>query len=290
MKRVSLWPTLCGVRPTATRSWFAELLRHLWDSGAVTMDGSGRFSLTGGPGELALPQSVRDVVGQRVARLGAEPRRVLPTAAVIGREFDLDVLAAVAELHADAVLDIVETATTAALLMEADEANRYRFAHALIQHTLYGELSAARRQRTHLRVAEALEAEDRAVRQEDVVRLSELARHWQAATRPTDVSKAIAYSRRAADTAMEALAPTDAARLYGQALELMDREAALDPGDRIRLLLALGHAPSPGNMLEGRQTIKLAGILAEGTGDRELIVACAFHEAAEPDRERCSRP
>ena len=269
----------------------AELLRHLWDSGAVTMDESGRFSLTSGPEQLALPQSVRDVVGQRVARLGPEPRRVLSTAAVIGREFDLDVLAAVADLDADAVLDMVETATTAALLVEADEANRYRFAHALIQQALYTDLSAARRQRTHLRVAEALEAEDRAVRHVDVMRLSELARHWQAATRPADVGKAIEYSRRAADAAMEALAPADAARLYGQTLELMEREAAPEPEDRIRLLLARGRAQSAGNMLEGLQTIKLAGTLAEATGDRDLVVACALtrlpnqtaSDSADPD-------
>ena len=267
----------------------AELLRHLWDSGAVTMDDSGRFSLPSGPEDLALPQSVRDVVGQRVARLGAEPRRVRATAAVIGREFDPDVLAAVAELHADAILDIVEAATTATLLVEADEANRYRFAHALIQHALYGELSAARRQRTHLRVAEALEAEEREVGHEDVVRLSELARHWQAVTRPTDVSKAIAYSRRAADAAMEALAPADAARLYGQALELMDR-AALDQGDRILLLLALGHTRSPRQHARRAPDDKAGRHPGRRDGRPRAHCRLCIDAAAEPDRERCSRP
>ena len=140
--------------------------------------------------------------------------------------------------------------------MEADEANRYRFAHALMQHALDGELSAARRQRTHLRVAEALEAEDRAVRQEDVVRLSELARHWQAATRPTDVSKAIPPTAGVLPTwPMEALAPADAARLYGQG-----PRAHWTGRPHSTRVTAFGCSwpwaarKSPGNMLEGRQT------------------------------------
>ena len=42
---------------------------------------------------MALPDSVREVIGARVGRLGPDAERVLSTAAVIGRDFDLDVLA-----------------------------------------------------------------------------------------------------------------------------------------------------------------------------------------------------
>ena len=58
-------------------------------------------------------------------------------AAVIGRDFDADVLARVAELDEDTVIDGCDQAVAAALLTEADVAGRYTFAHALIEHALY---------------------------------------------------------------------------------------------------------------------------------------------------------
>ena len=60
-------------------------------------------------------------------------------AAVIGRDFDVDVLARVTELDEDALIDLCDEAVASALLTEADGAGRYTFAHALIEHTLYGE-------------------------------------------------------------------------------------------------------------------------------------------------------
>jgi len=48
--------------------------------------------------------SVREVVARRVSRLGPEAGRILSIACVIGRDFSLDVLARVAEVHPDATL------------------------------------------------------------------------------------------------------------------------------------------------------------------------------------------
>ncbi len=254
----------------------AELLRHLAESGAIAQDASGRYSLTSDLDELALPQSIRDVIGQRVARLGPEVHRTLTTASVIGRTFDLEVLSAVAGTDPDRVLDIVETATTAALLEESDRAERYRFSHALIQHALYGELSAARRQRTHLRVAEVLEdsASGAAL---DAAQLSELARHWQTAVKPTDAAKAIAYTRRAAAAAMAALAPADAARLYAQALELLERDTTSDDRPaRVEVMLELARARLAYNHTEGIEALRQAAALAQETGDPELLITCAL--------------
>ena len=71
----------------------AEMLRNLSESGAIYQDGHG--ALDGGEteGQLALPHSVRAVIGTRVSRLGEEATKVLSTASVIGRDFDLDLLA-----------------------------------------------------------------------------------------------------------------------------------------------------------------------------------------------------
>jgi class 3 adenylate cyclase/tetratricopeptide (TPR) repeat protein len=250
----------------------AELLRHLGESGAMARHDDGRYALTTELEELALPPSVRDVVARRVARLGEEAGRVLSLAAVLGRDFDLEVLATIGDVDLDALVDLLEQAATAALVVEsADDTSRYRFAHALIQHTLYQDLSAARRQRIHHRAAEVLEASFGS-NGDDPSRLAELARHWQAATRPTDSAKAVDYTRRAGDAAMRALAPVDAARWYGQALELADRDPACAMGLRCQLLLRLGAAQLPTNPAEGNATLGRAGALAEHIGDAELLV------------------
>ena len=181
---------------------------------------------------MALPDSVRVVIGARVGRLGHDAERVLSLAAVIGRDFDLDVLARAAETSEDELLDILDAATAAALVRElADTPGHYSFAHALIQHTLYEDLGRTRRARAHRQVAEALEdlCGDR-----PGSRVGELARHWFSASQPVDLAKALDYSRQAADAALAALAPADALRYYTQALDLYARirQPRSDPGHR----------------------------------------------------------
>ena len=94
---------------------------------------------------IALPESVRVVIGARVGRLGPAAEHVLSVAAVIGRDFDLDVLARATSITEEELLDILDAATAAALVRElANAAGRYIFAHALIQHTLYEDLGPTR--------------------------------------------------------------------------------------------------------------------------------------------------
>jgi predicted ATPase len=94
------------------------------------------------------------VIGARVGRLGQDAERVLSLAAVIGRDFDLDVLARATKSSEDELLDILEAATTVSLVRElADAPGHYNFAHALIQHTLYEDLGLTRRARAHRQVA-----------------------------------------------------------------------------------------------------------------------------------------
>jgi predicted ATPase len=61
---------------------------------------------------------VREVIGRRLGRLSEATSRVLGLAAVIGRQFDVALLATIAETSEDAVLDALEEATAAALVTE----------------------------------------------------------------------------------------------------------------------------------------------------------------------------
>jgi hypothetical protein len=71
-------------RETAGNPFFAgELLRHLTESGTIVQREGGRWHLAGDLAKLGLPQSVREVIGRRVGRLGPEARTALSAAAVM---------------------------------------------------------------------------------------------------------------------------------------------------------------------------------------------------------------
>ena len=195
----------------------SEMLRHLAETGAIYRDTTGRWVPKSALDTSALPNSVRVVIAARVGRLGKDAGRVLSAASVIGRDFDLELLALATKTSEDDLLDILDAAASVALVREVDDTGRYSFAHALIQHTLYQDLGHNRRARSHRRVAEALED---LCRDRPGARVGELARHWTCATEPIDLAKAIGYSKQAGDAALRALAPGDALRYYAQALDL----------------------------------------------------------------------
>ena len=84
-----------------------------------------------------MPPLLRQVIGARVARLGAETGRLLAVAAVIGQEVPLDLWAARGEADEEALADAVERAVAARLLAETPDGPGVRFAHALIREALY---------------------------------------------------------------------------------------------------------------------------------------------------------
>ncbi|MGH3940938.1 MAG: BTAD domain-containing putative transcriptional regulator [Pseudonocardiaceae bacterium] len=170
-----------------------------------------------------VPARVRDVIRRRVTLLPQEGARLLSVASVLGRDFDLDVLARVGGYDLDEVLELVETALAAHLLHEIPDAvGCYRFSHTLIRDTLYDGLSALRRARLHYRVAETLEAQDLA---DPLV----LAHHyWQAAALPGGAPAALMWTQRAAEQALSRLAYEQTEELLHRALQLIER---LPPGD-----------------------------------------------------------
>jgi predicted ATPase len=253
----------------------AEVLRNLSESGDIFQDSkTGRWTAkdTGEP--FSLPHSVRTVIGTRVARLGEGATKVLSTAAVIGSDFELDLLAETTKVDEDELIDLLDEAQRAAVVHElSDSPGRYAFSHALVQHTLYEDLGGTRRTRLHKAVGEAIErlyGEN----SEDLV--GELARHFLLATRPTDSDKAIAYATRAGDAALEALAPDDAVRYFSQALELAAHTSSVHPLIRIDLLLGLGTAQRQAGIDSFRETLLEAARGAQGLGDTDRLVAAAL--------------
>ncbi len=250
-----------------------EILRHLAETGAIVQGDDGRWSANVDLRAQGLPISVREVVGRRIERLAPDATRVLSAAAIIGRDFDLRLLAEVTESSEDDLLDLLDQAEQAAIVMEAPGgADRYTFVHALIQRALYDDLSAARRRRLHRRVAEAIES----VVSDPAERVAELARHWYAATEPVDVRKAYQYSLAAGDQALARLAPDEAVRWFTQALELVDRVDLESDAGHCDVLTRLGGAQRLAGDAGFRETLLDAAHRAARLGDTGRLVAAAL--------------
>ena len=187
---------------TAGNPFFlTEMLRHLVEAGVIVELPDGRCTASAAVTSAGLPDSVREVLNARLARLGDQAAGVLAMAAVIGQEFDVDLLACTTQLDEDRLLDLLDAVVRTALVHEADErVGRYRFAHALVQHTLYLGLSTTRRTRAHARVATAMETLGGRAS-------GELAYHYLAGITPATVERATHHARAAGEHALTVSPP-----------------------------------------------------------------------------------
>ena len=196
-----------------------ELFRHLVERGKL-MDSHGEFRLDLNLGEIDVPQSLRLVIGRRLARLSDAARKILGPAAVIGRSFTFELLEASTDMDADSLLDNVEQVEKAGLIYSTlgyPEAS-FQFSHELIRQAVLNDLSPPRRQRLHLNVANAIERvhgnalEDQA---------GDLAHHLWQAGRVADTDKTVLYLAMAARQALKQSAYEGALRYFQNALELL---------------------------------------------------------------------
>jgi len=221
-----------------------------------------------------VPHGVRAVVLQRSGRLSREAQQLLAVGAVVGREFDLGVVAEVAGITESDALSAVEEAVRVALVNEvAARPGRFSFAHAIVEQSLAGAQSAARRRSLHRAVAEALEAR----RATDAsITHAELAQHWleghDAATAPI----AMARARTAGDHALAQLAPDEAVRWYDAALRLLAASPGLGPRERAEVLIGLGTAERHAGHATYQATLQEAGELAAAAGDARLVARAAL--------------
>ena len=243
-----------------------EVVRLLASEGAL--DG-------GGGDRLLIPQGVRDVVGRRLDRLSDTANEALRSAAAIGRDFDEEALARIADLDRSQLDSALKEAVGAQFLDPRREDGRYRFAHALVRETLYEELSAAQRPALHSRIATTLEELYAAEPGRTSRRLAELSHHFNEAAAAGDPQKAVGYAERAGDQASGQLGYEEAADHYRRALEAGEL-AGSDRRHRCRLLLLQGEARMRGgNLGEARETMESAAEEAVGLGDPELMTRAA---------------
>jgi predicted ATPase len=202
---------------------------------------------------LALPESVRELIERRLAKLGEPCLRLLTLAAVIGREFELDVLERASDLRPDALDEALEQAIQAGLVVELPGlGDRLAFTHTLIRRTIADRLTRSRRRRLHACVAAAIEGGSR---REDAE--TWIAYHLCEAGPAGDPDRAVEYAARAAERATKRFAYAEAVQVYTRALPLLPLLPREDPRRRkmaLKRALAFaalthqyaGDAPTPG--------------------------------------------
>ena len=179
-----------------------------------------------------VPAAIRSVLGRRLAVLDAGVLQVLRTAAVIGDTLDIDLLADVTRLDREELADLLDEATDEHVIVPARGGGAYTFAHALMRDEVIAGLSAMRRQRLHLRVADAIGpggGGDRLVRR---------AAHLVAAGPLAETGDVFDACRAAALDAEQRWHPDSAAQWWGHAIAAFDQLSEPTGHDRDDLVVA----------------------------------------------------
>ncbi len=160
-----------------------------------------------------LPLDVRAVLTARLDSLTQEVKRVVQHAAVLGREFDVQLLAHMLRDEPD-LLEKITAAEQAAIWSPLSQL-RYLFRHALLRDAAYDIQLQARRRQLHRLAAHALET----VFHVDLSRhYEELIYHYRQAQEP---ERELHYLRLAADQAQQQYANHDALRFLNRAVALL---------------------------------------------------------------------
>ncbi|MQA75959.1 MAG: AAA family ATPase, partial [Solirubrobacterales bacterium] len=229
--------------------------------------------------ELGIPETVRDTILHRLARLEPEHAATLEVAAVLGRSFDYPTLLAVARAGDAVVQSALETAVAQLLVEEhRDGRGRYRWRHALTQEAIYDDIVTPRRQAIHSRAADALSLAE-ATRPVDV------AHHLLGAGR---FEEAVPICLRSATEAERAVALSEAAALLERVLPHLG-----DPVERATTVCRIGHNRAlngePGAaerwLAEGVEELEALGEPLAAARFRVILGRC-FWERSQPDRAR----
>jgi predicted ATPase len=217
---------------------------------------------------LEIPQSIRITIQVRLGGLDDTTQSILTHAAVIGREFDFQILRQVASESAEAVITALEDGMQAQLIQERrrKSGEHFAFVHALIPVAIRASLSRLRLDRLHHKVGQTLEE----LRPDG---FPALAHHFSEAG---DEENALTYTLKAAEQSKQSYANADALDYYSEALSLAEGEAlaAFDLlKGRAELHLTIG------NHELAVQDIQVLHTLAEGLNDRSLQVEVFILEA-----------
>jgi len=207
-------PSIAGLaetihQRTGGNPFFAEEVVQSLIESAQLEGAKGRYRLVTPVEELAIPSTVQSLLAARIDRLAEREKRVLQTAAVIGKEFSEPILEAVSELPKPDLLDALALLKTSEFVYEQAlyPVAEYAFKHPLTQEVAYTSQLKQRRARVHGAVADAIEALHRESIEEHAALL---AHHCEAAGQALAAAR---WAQRAAEQ-MDQTHPSEALRLW----------------------------------------------------------------------------
>jgi predicted ATPase/DNA-binding SARP family transcriptional activator len=236
--------------------FLTELVRFALQTGLLRSDGTLDEGATAST--AMVPATIQNLVQSRLIRLSADARRVLEVGAVLGREFEFELLRAAAELPAIAALDTLDQLQAAGLI-QPRPGERYAFDHSLTMDVVLGSMAEARARLLHRQVAETLEGQHTRTGAEHVAGL--IAYHYG---RGNALDRVAPFALVAGQHAASLAAWAEAIASYHQALE-----SQTEPALRLAVLLALGEAHfHRGDFALASDTYRAAADLASALGDR----------------------
>jgi DNA-binding CsgD family transcriptional regulator len=225
------------------------------------------------------PRTVLDVVSARLDRVSAGCRTLVQTAAIVGRDFSVALVAAALRAPATQCLPLIDEAVGYGLLHRVGDHGGYRFTHALTRDAVEASLGTADRLTLHRSVAEAIQAQFAGDLSEH---LGDLARHWAELAPYGEAATARTWAIRAAAEAVRRLAYEEGIRLYQAALAL--DPASLPDTERCQVQIALGRAAYLAGDLPGCVAAAVAAAAAARAAQRpELLPEAALVPQAAPD-------
>jgi DNA-binding SARP family transcriptional activator len=216
-----------------------------------------------------IPESARDVIRARCARVGEGARALLAVAATIGEQVELAVLEQASSLDPRSSEDALDELVAARLLAPGASGEPHvEFPHALVREVVYADVGPLGRVRLHRDVARALLSRD------SDRHVEAIAHHLM---RSGDPAAAIPYLERAADNAMAMAAYEQAARCRAQAVQALDAAHADSDPRRGTLLAAAGEALlHAGDPAAARLRFGQARAIARRTRDARLLARAAL--------------
>lgn len=205
--------------------------------GSVLREEERGFVLCQPHSPLAVPSTLQDSLMSRLDRLG-RIKEIAQIGAVIGRQFSIDLLAAVSPLDLDSLTDALDQLTEAELIFKPGQSREavFIFKHALVQEAAYASLLHSKRRQLHARLAAVLEQRypERADTEPEV-----MAQHFTGAGMP---EKAVIYWQKAGERANERFANAEAIAHLNRGLEALSSlpETAARNQTELQIQLALG--------------------------------------------------
>jgi transcriptional regulator with XRE-family HTH domain/tetratricopeptide (TPR) repeat protein len=230
-----------------------------------------------------VPTDIADHITRRFTQLAPGTQSVLRAAAVIGDDLDVALLARILDQSPDDIVRAAVELEGVGLIASVEEhPGRVRFAHELIRDAIYWPMPSLSRAQLHRAAALAIQP----VYTPELVATYAHHCYEAAGTYPDMRAQSVEASVQAGRDSMARLAFSDAVDHYRRALE-----HATSDDERARVGAGLGDALWRfGDMVQARQELELAMLIARRLGTAELLAEIATTLSAVTDQSNLSDP